>query len=142
MKFTLKFEEYIRESESFEEKMYWFVVSEGEIVGVYDNPKEAKSLYSFLIEEKKKDSFDDYLDYLESEGIRTMDSYVHSQSIYPPELTVSMEDEEYDDYIQSQFEDKIFIDGPIKLSNIPNDILPLMHDDILNDIQEYGVFEL
>jgi hypothetical protein len=139
MKFTLSFEEYLKESNiSNDTEGYWFVVSEDQIVGVYDNPKKAKSNYEKEIDLKKDLYFDKFIQDLENSGQKIWDyEYSHTS---PSELVLT--DEEYDEYFEDNYGHEIFITGPHKLAELPDDISPLMNITILNDIKEYGYYEL
>lgn len=145
MKLITSFSNFINESETPQNAMeFWFVVSEDQIVAVYDNLKNAKSYYESEVETKKDLYFDQYVDDQEDMGRNVVDYgiYVHSDGGYmnPPELTIT--DEEYDEYFEDNYGDQIYLSGPHNLSELPKDIQSLMTPQILEDILEYGAYEL
>ena len=145
MKLIKSFSRFINETESHQNAMeFWFVVSEDQIVAIYDNMKDAKNYYDGEIESKKELYFDQYANDQEEMGRRTMDYgiYVHSDGGYmnPPESTIT--DEEYDEYFDDNYSDQIYLSGPHNMSELPKDIQSLMTPKILEEILEHGVYEV
>ena len=145
MKLITSFSNFINESESPKNAMeFWFVVSEDQIVAIYDNMKDAKNYYDGEIELKKDLYFDKYYAEQEESGRSMIDygRYSHSDGGYmdPPESTVS--DEEYEEYFEDNYGDQIYLSGPHNMSELPKDIQSLMTPQILEEILEHGVYEV
>lgn len=124
-------------------QLYWVVVSEDEIIGIYNNPKDANKVYQKEWEMKKELYFDKYVDNQIESGRRVMDSGLYSDAMgytSPPESTIT--DEEYDEYFEDNYSYEIYVEGPIDLNNAPKHIQELMSEEILNDIAEYGCYEV
>jgi hypothetical protein len=145
MKLIKSFSRFINESESPKNDMeFWFVVSEDQIVAIYDNMKDAKNYYEGEIEFKKDLYFDRYYEEQEESGRSMVDygRYSHSDGGYmdPPESTVS--DEEYEEYFDDNYGNQIYMSGPHNMSELPKDIQSLMTPKILEEILEHGVYEV
>lgn len=145
MKLITSFSNFINESESPKNAMeFWFVVSEDQIVAIYDNMKDAKNYYDGEIELKKDLYFDKYYEDQEETGRRMIDygRYSHSEGGYmdPPESTIT--DEEYEEYFEDNYGDQIYLSGPHNMSELPKDIQSLMTPQILEEILEHGVYEV
>lgn len=145
MKLITSFSNFINESESPKNAMeFWFVVSEDQIVAIYDNMKDAKNYYEAEIEFKKDLYFDKYYEEQEETGRRMIDygRYSHSEGGYmdPPESTIT--DEEYEEYFEDNYGNQIYMTGPHNLSELPKDIQSLMTSQILEEILEHGVYEV
>lgn len=139
MKLKLNFEEYLRESKiSNETNGYWFVVSEDQIVAVYDNLKDAKSYYEKEIDFKKDLYFDKFVEDLQDSGRKVWD-YDYPQTS-PSEMILT--DEEYDEYFEDNYGHEIFLTGPHTLTELPKDIESLMNEQIIEDIQNFNRYEL
>lgn len=144
MKLITTFSNFITESEHQGNAMeFWFVISEDQIVAVYDNMKDAKKYYDLEVDFKKDLYFDKYYEEQEESGRKVVDFGVYIPGegyVDPPEITIT--DEEYDEYFEDTYGDEIYLTGPYNLSELPKDVKSLMTPEILKDILEYGVYEL